>query len=169
MEGDRHNTGIEACQGHWVLEVVSDERVPDALGREILETIAAAEPGYFSSRSTTISATGWCAMAGARPGASAPHRASSPRGPSVGVSSASIHRLNSAGQNALSRLRWFTWFDRDISDMLQRLDRYTAARALDLRDSGDIGTLPANTRRIFSRFWNAMLPAKVTGKGRGGC
>ena len=50
--------------------------------------------------------------------------------------------------------------DRDISDMLHRLDRYTTARALDLRDSGDIGTLPANTRRIFSRFWKCYVARK---------
>ena len=47
--------------------------------------------------------------------------------------------------------------DRNISDMLRRLDRYTSARAQDLRDSGDIGTLPRNLRRIFSRFWKCYV------------
>src|SRR5262249_57744799 len=40
----------------------------------------------------------------------------------------------------------------DISEMLGRLDRYTTARAADLRDSGDIGSYGQNLRRIVSRF-----------------
>jgi len=47
--------------------------------------------------------------------------------------------------------------DRDISDMLHRLDRYTSLRAQDLRDSGDIGSFAANLRRILSRFWKCYV------------
>ena len=46
---------------------------------------------------------------------------------------------------------------RDVSDMLRRLDRYTSAHALDLRDSGDIGSFGHNVRRIFSRFWKCYV------------
>ena len=42
--------------------------------------------------------------------------------------------------------------DRDISDMIRRLDNYATARAQDLRESGDIGGIPGNIRRFFSRF-----------------
>lgn len=41
--------------------------------------------------------------------------------------------------------------DRDISDMLRCLNAYTSARAQDLRQSGDTGSLPGNVRRLFSR------------------
>ncbi len=44
------------------------------------------------------------------------------------------------------------YVDRDIGDMLRRLDRYTSARAHDLRASGDIGGLPRNLRRVVTRF-----------------
>ena len=44
--------------------------------------------------------------------------------------------------------------------MLQRLDRYTSARALDLRDSGDIGSFRRNLRRIGSRFWKCYIRRK---------
>ena len=47
--------------------------------------------------------------------------------------------------------------DRNISDMLRRLDRYTSARAQDLRDSGDIGSFAHNLRRIVSRFWKCYV------------
>jgi len=36
--------------------------------------------------------------------------------------------------------------------MIRRLDSYSTARAKDLRQSGDIGTMGNNVRRLFSRF-----------------
>ncbi len=47
--------------------------------------------------------------------------------------------------------------DRNLSEMLQRLDRYTTLRARDLRDSGDIGSYGHNLRRILSRFWKCYV------------
>src|SRR5258705_10642476 len=44
--------------------------------------------------------------------------------------------------------------------MLQRLDRYTTARAQDLRDSGNIGSYGRNLRRIVSRFWKCYVGRK---------
>jgi len=41
--------------------------------------------------------------------------------------------------------------------MIRRLDRYSTMRARDLRDSGDIGTLVGNLRRLFSRFLKCYL------------
>ena len=160
LEGDRHNTGIEACQGPWVLEVDSDERIPDALGREILETITAAEPGYFlipfdNYIGDRLVRYGW----GAAWGVSA-----APRLFTKGAKHWGNQRVHPSlelnGPKRTLRTPIVHLVDRDISDMLQRLDRYTTARALDLRDIGDIGTLPANTRRIFSRFWKCYVVRK---------
>jgi hypothetical protein len=44
--------------------------------------------------------------------------------------------------------------------MLRRLDRYTTARAQDLRESGDIGSYGRNLRRIISRFWKCYVGRK---------
>ena len=44
--------------------------------------------------------------------------------------------------------------------MLARLDRYSTARARDLRDSGDIGTLGRNVRRLFTRFLKCYVGRK---------
>ena len=44
------------------------------------------------------------------------------------------------------------YVDRDISDMIKRLDAYSTARAKDLVESGDIGSTANNVRRFFSRF-----------------
>ena len=51
--------------------------------------------------------------------------------------------------------------DRDISDLIRRIDRYTTAQAADLRDSGKIGSPWNCPRRLVSRFWRAYI-------GRGG-
>src|SRR5260370_16303779 len=62
------------------------------------------------------------------------------------------------GETLASRLLHYV--DRDISDMLQRLDRYTTARAQDLRESDDIGSYGQNLRRIVSRFWKCYVGRK---------
>ena len=52
------------------------------------------------------------------------------------------------------------YVDRDISDMIRRLDNYSSARARDLREAGDIGSFPANLRRLFSRFFKCYVMRK---------
>ena len=60
------------------------------------------------------------------------------------------------------------YVDRNISDMIHRLDRYTSARALDLRDSGELGTFGRNVRRIFSRFWKCYVSRRGYREGQYG-
>ena len=50
--------------------------------------------------------------------------------------------------------------DRDISDMLRRLDKYSSAKAADLLASGNIGTLRANLRRFVSRGFKSYVSRK---------
>jgi hypothetical protein len=52
------------------------------------------------------------------------------------------------------------YVDRDISDVLRRLDRYSSARAADLLASGEIGTLAGNLRRFVSRFFKCFVSRK---------
>jgi hypothetical protein len=44
--------------------------------------------------------------------------------------------------------------------MIRRLDSYSTARAKDLRESGNIGSMTANVRRIFSRFFKCYVLRK---------
>ena len=50
--------------------------------------------------------------------------------------------------------------DRDISDMLRRLDRYSSAKAADLLAQGKIGSLPDNVRRCLSRIFLCYVRRK---------
>jgi hypothetical protein len=50
--------------------------------------------------------------------------------------------------------------DRNISDMLRRLDDYSTARAKDIREQGIIDTTSNNIRRMFSRFFKCYVSRK---------
>ena len=160
LEGPRRNTGIDACAGPWILEVDADERVPAALFDEIRRTIAAAPPGHF-----LVPFDNWIGDRRVRWG----------WGASWGKSAANclfakgckrwgeqrVHpALTLTGPQGRLTTPIDHLVDRDISDMLARLDRYSTARARDLLDNGDIGGFTANLRRIPGRFLKCFLGRK---------
>jgi len=156
-EGPRRNTGIEACRGPWILEVDADERVPPVLAAEIRATIAQSAfdvhlipvDNYVGTR---LVRWGWSSFGkSAYPGLFR-KGAKLWGGQRVHPALSFTGTRGPALQNRLDH-----YVDRNISDMLLRLDRYTTARARDLRESGDIGSYPANLRRIFSRFWKSYV------------
>lgn len=161
VEGERRNTGLAACAGDWVLEVDADEHVPEALAAEIRTVIATSGfawheiplDNYIGDR---LVRHGW----GGSFGTSAVPRLSR-RGakrwgpervhPSLAWTGAQGPRLANA---------FLHYVDRDISDMVRRLDRYSSARAADLLASGEIGTLAGNLRRFVSRFLKCLIARK---------
>ncbi len=56
--------------------------------------------------------------------------------------------------------------DRDFSDMLERMNRNTSARARDLVASGDIGRLRTNLRRMVTRFFKSYVQRKGIARAR---
>lgn len=168
LEGDRRNTGLDACSGDWILEVDADERVPAALGPEIRAAIAGAAPGHFlipfdNYIGDRLVRYGW----GASWGVSAAPRLSAKGCKRWG--NQRIHpKLDLKGQKGRLSTPIAHLVDRDISDMLRRLDRYTSARAQDLRESGDIGSLGHNFRRMFSRFWKCYVARRGYREGAWG-
>ena len=160
IEGDRRNTGIDACTGDWILEVDADERVTAELAQEIRQTIADAPPGYFlipydNYIGARLVRYGW----GAAWGVSATSRLFAKGCKRWGPQR--IHpKLELHGARGRLSVPMVHYVDRNISDMIRRLDRYTTARAQDLRSSGDIGTFGVNLRRIFSRFWKCYVARK---------
>jgi glycosyltransferase involved in cell wall biosynthesis len=157
IEGERRNTGIEACSCDWILEVDADERVSDALAQEIRETIRSAAPGHFlvpydNYIGETLVRYGW----GAAWGVSATVRLFAKDCKRWGPQR--IHpAVTLTGASGRLKNRMIHYVDRDISDMIARLDRYTTVKAADLRASGDIGRFGANLRRIFSRFYKCYV------------
>jgi glycosyltransferase involved in cell wall biosynthesis len=156
-EGERRNTGIAACRGNWILEIDADERVPPALAEEIRRTIAGSLHSWHEIPVDNyigdhLVRHGWSTFGkGAYAGLF--RKGAKSWGPQR------VHpALTLTGRKgpALS-CRLDHYVDRNLSDMIQRLDRYTTARAQDLRDSGDIGSYGANLRRIATRFWKAYV------------
>lgn len=152
IEGPRRNTGIDACRSDWILEVDADERVTTELASEIRSAIADAAPGYFlipydNYIGDRLVRYGWGASWGV---------ASTERLFSRGAKRWGDRRIHPPttleGERRRLTARMVHYVDRDISDMIQRLDRYTTQRARDLRDSGAVGGLANNLRRFFSRF-----------------
>jgi glycosyltransferase involved in cell wall biosynthesis len=161
IEGDRRNGGIDACKGPWVLEVDADEHVPAALAQEIRATIAASQAdwheipvdNYIGER---LVRHGWGASFGRSAYAGLFKKGAKTWGQER------VHpKLTFKGSKGARLATPIAHYvDRDISDMLKRLDRYTTANAIDLRAKGDPGSLAHNVRRIFSRFWKCYVGRK---------
>jgi glycosyltransferase involved in cell wall biosynthesis len=157
-EGPRRNAGIAACWGEWVLEIDADERVDAALAAEIRAVIASSAADWHlvpvdNYIGDHLIRYGWGASFGRSAHAGLFRRGVKHWGD--GRVHPAVTLIGVEGKRLSARLRHHV--DRNISDMLQRLDRYTTARAQDLRDSGDIGSLAQNLRRIFSRFWKCYV------------
>ena len=162
LEGDRRNAGIAACTGDWVLEIDADERVPPELGAEIRRVIEASTDAFHRVRidnyvGDRLILHGWGGSFGTtlkpilfRKGAK--HWRAQRVHPGLDWTGSEGARITSHG------IRHEV--DRDISDMLRRLDRYSSAKAADLLDTGDIGTLGNNLRRFVSRTFKCLIGRK---------
>jgi len=168
IEGDRRNAGIAACQGDWIIEVDADEELPAALAAEIRAVIADAAPGHFlvpfeNYVGDRLIRYGWGASWGVN---------AAPRLFSRGAKRWGRQRVHPRVELAGPPRRLHTAMrhdvDRDISDMLKRLNRYSSARARDLREVGTVGTLPGALRRAISRFLKCYIRRKGYREGAWG-
>lgn len=168
LEGPRRRAGIEACTHAWVLEIDADERVTPALQAEILQFLETPPYGYalvpirnFIGGREIIHGWGAYNGVGAKPilfektakdwGDQPVHPKIALRGTRTRFTEGLIH-----------------YVDKDFADTLQRLNRYTSAHALDLVESGEIGTLGGNLRRMLTRFFKAYVQRKGYKEGATG-
>ncbi len=161
VEGDRRNAAIEACDGDWILEVDADEHVTEALAEEIRSVIETSSHAWHEIPVDNFIGArrvrhGWGASYGktAYPGL---FRKGAKR-----WGRQRVHpRLEWSGaKGPMLRGRVNHYVDRNVSDMIRRLDAYTSARAKDMRESGEIGSAVNNVRRLFSRFIKCYIGRK---------
>lgn len=161
LEGDRRNAALAACQGDWILELDADERVTPALAKEIRALIETSDAdhhlipvdNYIGRR---LVRHGW----GASFGVGAVTRLTRPGVKHWGPQRVHPSVTFKGRKGAMLKNPLVHYVDRDISDMIRRLDRYSTARARDLIDAGDIGSLGNNVRRFFSRFIKCYVGRK---------
>jgi glycosyltransferase involved in cell wall biosynthesis len=161
-ESQRRNAGIAACSMDWVLEVDADERVSEALAQEIRATIDSTPfdwheipvDNYVGSR---LVRHGWGASFG---------KAAYPGLFKRGVKLWKEARLHppldwQGSKGPMLKERLAHYVDRDLSDMLKRLNKYSSARALDLREQGGTwGGTWRNLIRFVSRFFKCYVSRK---------
>lgn len=160
IEGPRRHAGIDACTGDWILEVDADERVSPELAAEMMGKIQTAPFGHYlipydNYVGDRLVRYGW----GASWGVSATVRLFA-QGAKVWGQQRIHPGVELKGERMWLDNRMIHYVDRDISDMIHRLDRYSTARANDLRASGKIGSLANNIRRLFSRFFKCYIGRK---------
>lgn len=159
IEGDRRNTGITSCSGDWILEVDADEHVPETLAVEIRKVIEITKfdwheilvDNYIGDH---LVRHGWGASYG-----KAAYPGLFKKGAKVWGRDRvhpSLTWRGTKGPMLANRIDHFV--DRNISDMIRRLDSYSTAKARDLRDKGQTwGSTAANVRRLVSRFFKCYV------------
>ena len=168
-EGARRHAGIDACSGDWILEIDADERVSSDLAVEIRDVVAGSPAAwhlvpvdnYIGAR---LVRWGWGASFG-RSAHAALFRKGAKRWGDQRIHPA-VSLSGSRGTKLSAPI--IHYVDRDISETLLRLDRYTSAHAEDLRESGDIGSYGRNLRRIASRFCKCYIGRKGYREGQWG-
>jgi glycosyltransferase involved in cell wall biosynthesis len=161
IEGERRNAAIEACNGDWIFEIDADEHVTAELAIEIRKIIESTTSDWHEILvdnfiGARLVRHGWGASYG---------KAAYPGLFKKGVKIWGQQRVHPSltwhgKKGAMLEHRINHYVDRNISDMIKRLDSYTTARAKDLVESGDIGATANNVRRFFSRFIKCYFSRK---------
>jgi glycosyltransferase involved in cell wall biosynthesis len=157
-EAGRRNAGIEACRGDWILDIDADEHVSPALAAEIRQTVSGSKfdrhlipvDNYIGQKRVRH---GWGGTFG-KSGSWGLYRKGAKR-----FGEGRVHpKLHLSGEEG-PRLRTPLdhMVDRNISDMIRRLDRYTTARAQDLREHGDPDPTRTYVRRFFTRIYKCYV------------
>ena len=170
LEGARRNAGITACGGDWILEVDADERVSAPLAEAVRRVIGTSSHAWHQVPvdnyvGDQLLRHGWAGSFGTT---------SVPRLFRRGAKSWRAQRvhpgLDWVGQEGpkITEGALVHLVDRDIADMLKRLDKYSSAKAADLLASGSIGTLPGNLRRFVSRAFKSYVSRRGYKEGAWG-
>ncbi len=169
LEGARRAAAVAAARGDWILEVDADEGVGPALAEEIRVLVDSA-PGadffqvpidnYVGERLIRF---GWGGSFGTTSVARLFRRGAKRWGgeqvhPTVRFQGVEGKKLSHGIAHHV---------DDDIGDMMRRLERYTALRAVDLRVKPKGGVL-SNLWRAFRRFYKCYVTRKGYREGEWG-
>jgi glycosyltransferase involved in cell wall biosynthesis len=165
IEGTRRNLGIRACSGDWILEADADEFVPEDLAREIRATIADDRYDNYNIPVRNFVGKhyvklGWGGGSFGKQAYMGLFRkgtkwwGDSRVHPHLAVSGIGGPNLKNAIDHHV---------DRDVSDMLKRLNSYTDWRSRDIIDLGEVhkNSLANMFRKFLSRFMKIYFRRKA--------
>ena len=161
VEGERRNFGIEKCSGDWILEIDADERIPKKLQKEILSITQNSRSdwhpinveNYFGER---VVRYGWGCYIGKSSYAGLFKKNSKVWG--LQRVHPKIFLTGKKGVILKNKISHF--YCKSVFDLFDKLDSYSTARALDLKNNKIEESLFKNIRRIFSRFWKCFITRK---------
>jgi|GEM_PF-155341 len=169
IEGDRRNAAIAACRGDWVLEVDADEHASESMGSEVRHLIETSQYDWHEIPvdnviGGTLVRKGWGASYG---------KAAYPGLFRRGTKKWGKQRVHPSltwtaprGRGPMLKTPITHYVDRDVSDMIRRLNSYSTARATDIVERGEVNYLFSNLRRFVSRFHKCYV--RRGGKEEGG-
>ena len=163
-EGDRRNYGISKCTNNWILEIDADEIVDKNLLKEANDKILSLPDnmeGYFLIPFDNYIGKkrvryGWGASWGVSAKPCLFHKNSKIWGNEI------IHpKITLINKLGYLDSRINHYIDANISDMILRLDRYTSAKAKEIRNSNkNIPPLWITVRRAITRFYKCYISRK---------
>lgn len=165
LEADRRNLGIEECRCDWILEVDADEIVTPELAAEIRATLPDTPASYINipylnyigSRPVQY---GWGAFNSVTIKSSLFRKGAKTWDRQI------IHpKVKVSGSKIFLKNPMLHYVDRDFTDMVNRLNRYTSAYARQIADDLTSGSRKPETtgrwlRRGLSRFWKVYVARK---------
>jgi glycosyltransferase involved in cell wall biosynthesis len=169
-EAARRSAAVAACRSDWIIEADADERIGRELAAEIRAVIAQSTASWHlvpidNYVGRRLVRWGWGAYAG-RSAHAALFRNGVKSWKDDRVLHASAELTGMQGPRLKAGITHYV--DKSITDMIQRLNRYTSLRASDLRRSGNIGTFGGNLRRMVTRFWKSFVGRKGYREGHYG-
>jgi len=141
IEGTRRNVALSAATGEWILEIDADERISSELRDEILEKIK-CEPCAFSAPIANYIGKRWVKFGWLRTLAVLERNTLSYRELKRYDEDKEIHpTYKFSGEIKSLKNPIIHLVDEDITDLLNRFNRYTSWRARDLKNKKNCWSL----------------------------
>lgn len=160
-EGERRNFARSQCPDGWILEVDADERISQSLAEEVRTIVDQSTADYhpipvdnYIGRQCVRN--GWGGSFGVR----TVTRLSRKEAKTWGNQQVHPRVTYNGVEGAKLKHPIIHLVDDDLSDTLQRLNRYSDLRARDLVQHGHSETLGKNIGRLFSRFFKCYVMRK---------
>ena len=167
FEGPRRSKGIESCSSDWIIEADADEWINEALAAEIRETINTTEFDSFDIPvrnyiGRTYVRYGW---GGGSFGKNSYLGLFRKGMKTWGVGRFHAHVTEHGRRGPTLKNPLDHYVDRNVSDILMRLDHYTDCRAADMVDQNEIGSLANYIRKFLSRYIKVYFRRKAYKEG----